>query len=141
MVTGVLSMDYLQVGNIDLDIFSPNTQKVLVTLDDIPEENIAFSMDFNCEFLLSDDGSSVVSNTSVFSVFTPKRKSGSSQTLTNCIFPSDQYLCHVCKKRSPSLIECAFCSNKCQKRCMSEILSSHCCYECKTLPLEYISLK
>ena len=52
-------MDYLQVGNIDLDIFSPNTQKALVTLDDIPEGNISFSMDSNCEFLLSDDESSV----------------------------------------------------------------------------------
>ena len=38
-------MDYLQVGNIDLDIFSPNTQKALVTLDDIPEGNMSFSMD------------------------------------------------------------------------------------------------
>ena len=50
----------------DLDTFSPNTQKALVTLDDIPEGNMSFSMDCNCEFLLSDDGSSVVSNTSQY---------------------------------------------------------------------------
>ena len=103
-------MDYLQVGNIDLDIFSPNTQKALVTLGDIPEGSMSFSMDSNCEFLLSDDESSVVTNTSVFSVSTPKRKSRK-QSNPQKLHISDQHPCHVSKKRSTSLIECAFCSN------------------------------
>ena len=98
---------YLQVRNIDLDIFSPNTQKALVTLDDISEGNMSFSMDSNCEFLLSDDKSSVVSNISVFSVSTPKRKSRK-QSNPQKLNISDQHPCHVCKKRSTSLIEFVF---------------------------------
>ena len=136
-------MDLLKIGNIDLDMFSPKTQKALVTLDETSLDTSGLHVEMPMDSVLFQDGDinySPLNQQMSDMVSTPRNKNRKS---LDPVKLQKYEICYVCQTSTHyKTIECDICSKKCHRRCCFETDSDfNCCLTCKNMPKRNEELK
>ena len=125
-------MDFLNGANIDLDTFSPNTQRALVTLEGPSVSDYNFGIVMNGLNSESEDFN--VSNLSTQLVAlssTPNRKNRKPTNPRKL-----DLICNVCEvRKNDTVIKCNLCLKNCHTSCSLDAMCEFiCCLTCKKLP-------
>ena len=120
----VSTMDFFNAANIDLDMFSPDTQRALVTLEGPSASD--YNFDIIMKGLNSESEDFNVSNLSTQLAAlssTPNRKN---RKRTN---PRKlELICNVCEvRKNDTIIKCNLCLKNCHTRCCFDAMCEFIC--------------